>query len=173
MKIIHRKHIFITFVSVKGIVLVSVRCADQQYFWPAAWTLSVGSSNSLFLIATGQSETYLCSTTIILDMEQLRLTLSCLCFVVSQLPPPSDSSCYPYSDSWLIVLVTYSDYMSSFSCGLFRHESEWRMGEDLGQLTSEQLASTIMATFMSCPGGLWNVDAVRGLLSKRHCSRLG
>ena len=72
------------------------------------------------------------------------MTLSTLCFVVSQLPPPPPySSCDPHSSSCY--------YMSLFSCGLLRDESVCTMGEQLSQLTREQLASNIMATLMSRP----------------------
>lgn len=37
------------------------------------------------------------------------------------------------------------------------------MGEELGQLTREQLASTIIATLMSCPGRVWTVNAMEGM----------
>lgn len=133
MKVInHRKCFF--FITVFFITLLSLY---QQYFWPAARTIFFSTSNTL-LNRFGQSEVGLCSFAITFH------TLSGLCFVVRQLPAPPDS-CYPHSDSY---------HLFSFSCGLPTDESAWGMGEELGQLTGEQLATTVTDTFMSCPARL-------------------
>lgn len=129
----------------------------HQYSWPAVQIIL-----QLVIIAAGQPGVNPSSTTIIcvpVDKQELGMTLSSLCSIVSHLPPPPDSSCDPHSGSRY--------YTSSFSCGLFRDESEWRMGEERGQLTREQLASTIMAALMSSPGRVWNADAVEGMCVRK------
>ncbi|KAK1892378.1 Small G protein signaling modulator 1 [Dissostichus eleginoides] len=50
-----------------------------------------------------------------------------------------------------VILIVALITPSTLSAGLFRDKSEWRKGGKLGQLTGEQLASTIMATLMRYP----------------------
>lgn len=109
-----------------------------------------------FLIAAGQSEAHLCS-----------LAAMPPGWLVAAQDDPSHPSVL-LSASFLLLLWSFngrSRYNSApfqlWVCSEMR--AEWRMGDELGQLTGEQLASAIAATLMSCPGGDWNLDAAEGM----------
>ncbi|KAI9521486.1 Small G protein signaling modulator 1, partial [Dissostichus eleginoides] len=53
-----------------------------------------------------------------------------------------------------VILIVALITPSTLSAGLFRDKSEWRKGGKLGQLTGEQLASTITATLMRYPAAV-------------------
>lgn len=134
----HKKYICITFVF-EGTVLVSISvmsvstvflaCSMTIICW-IIWKPFFNSSSSVWDVSlfcyyrTGHSSGWHSHVSVLLSASFLLL-----------LTPP-------------VILIA----MFSFNCGLLRDESEWRMGEELGQLTREQSTSTILTTFMSCPG---------------------
>lgn len=109
-----------------------------------------------FSVAAGQSEAHLCPLAVMPPG-----------WLVAAQDDPSHPSVL-LSASFLLLPVILERSLSfqlalsqPWVCSEMR--AEWRMGDELGQLTGEQLASAITATLMSCPGGVWNLDAAKGM----------